>query len=133
MIRDMLCDEFQNAVDDLLIRHYSILDILSKLTESSGRLNRAIVKSVTTCGCCKIDASKIQFPEEMASMEELKDHLDHHLRGQLCSSCEDIVFDEMGKLLFYVAALCNTLGINLYDVFLKEYKSAVALGVFNMR
>ncbi|MDO4540486.1 MAG: DUF1573 domain-containing protein [Syntrophomonadaceae bacterium] len=132
-MRDLLCDGFQDTVDELLIRHYSILDILSKLGESSARLNRAIVKSVTSCGCCRIDASKLNFPEDISSVDEIKAHLDHHLHGQLCQSCEDIVFDEMGKLLFYTAALCNTLNISLYDVFLKEYKSAVALGVFNMR
>jgi len=40
--------------------------------------------------------------------------------------------NELGKNLFYTAALCNILGLNLYDVFLHEYKKASALGVFNL-
>jgi hypothetical protein len=58
--------------------------------------------------------------------------LDNHLRGELCSNCEDVIVTEMGKLLFYSAALCNTLDLNLYDVFLEEYKKASTLGVFNL-
>lgn len=56
----------------------------------------------------------------------------NHLRGELCSNCEDVIVTEMGKLLFYSAALCNTLDLNLYDVFLEEYKKASTLGVFNL-
>ena len=132
-MKDLLCGEFQNTVADLTIRHNSILDIMSKLSESSARVNRAVVKSVTDCGCNQIEACKIQFPEDMTSIEDLKLHLDNHLRGQLCSSCESILFEELGKMLFYVTALCNCMNINLYDVFLKEYKAASALGVYNMR
>ncbi|HZK43004.1 MAG TPA: DUF1573 domain-containing protein [Syntrophomonadaceae bacterium] len=131
-MKDLICDGFQNSVDDLLIRHHSILDILSKLSESSCRVNRAVTKSVTDCGCMKIQAEKIQVPEHIDSYEDMKAFLDNHLRGDLCSNCNDIVTSELGKLLFYTAALCNALDINLYDVFLMEYKKANTLGVFNM-
>jgi hypothetical protein len=131
-VKDLICDEFQNVVGDLLIRHRSICDILSKLSESTCRVNRALVKSVTDCGCVSIKASKIQVPESIESFEELKEYLDSHLRGELCANCEDIITTELGKLFFYSAALCNTLNINMYDVFLKEYKKASTLGVFNL-
>ena len=58
--------------------------------------------------------------------------MDNPLRGELCPNCEEIIISEMGKLLFYSAALCNVLNISLYDVFIKEYKEASTLGIFNM-
>ncbi|MGR6837398.1 DUF1573 domain-containing protein [Syntrophomonas erecta] len=131
-MKDLICDEFQNVVGDLLIRHRSILDILSKLAESSCRVNRAVTKAVTECGCLAINAEKIQIPDDIESFEELRKYLDNHLKGKLCPNCEDVIIGEMGKLLFYTAALCNTLDINLYDVFIKEYKKSSTLGVFNL-
>ena len=74
-----------------------------------------------------IKASKIQVPESIESFEELKEYLDSHLRGELCANCEDIITTELGKLFFYSAALCNTLNINMYDVFLQEYKRLTTL------
>jgi len=132
-MKDLICDEFQYVVGDLLIRHHSILDVLSKLSESTCRVNRAIVKSVTECGCISIEAEKLQIPEQVQSFEELKDHLDNHLRGKICTNCEEVIMNELGKLLFYTAALCNTLDINMYDVFINEYNKASTLGVFNLR
>lgn len=132
LLRDLICDEFQNVVGELLIRHHSILDVLSKLSESSARVNRAVIKAVTECGCLSVEAKKVKLPEDIQSIEELRSFLDSHLRGQMCSNCEEVVEAELGKLMFYTAALCNLLGINLYDVFIKEYKQATSLGIFNL-
>lgn len=131
-MKDLICSEFQNVVGDLLIRHHSILDILSKLSEATCRVNRAVTKSVTECGCMKIAAEKISIPEDIDSFSELKSYLDSHLRGELCPNCQDIVISELGKLLFYTAALCNTLDLNMYDIFIEEYKKSSTLGIFNM-
>ena len=132
-MKDLICDEFQNTVSNLLIRHHSVLDVTSKLSEATARVNRSVTKAVTDCGCVSIQAQKIQLPDNIGSINELKSYLDNHLRGQLCPQCEDVISSELGKLLFYTAALCNTLNINLYDVFIKEYKEAEALGVYNLR
>ncbi|HPF43513.1 MAG TPA: DUF1573 domain-containing protein [Syntrophomonadaceae bacterium] len=131
-MKDLICDEFQNVVGDLLIRHRSILDVLSKLSEATSRVNRAVSKSVTECGCVSIQAEKLQLPEGIDSFDQLRECLDDHMRGVLCEHCQEVISSELGKMLFYTAALCNTLDLNLYDVFLKEYKKASALGVFNM-
>jgi len=131
-MKDLICDEFQNAVGDLLIRHHSVIDVLTKLAESSCRVNRAVIKSVTDCGCVSIQAEKIEIPDHLESVAELKLCLDSHLRGELCPHCDEVVVGELGKLLFYTAALCNILDINLYDVFIKEHKKSLALGYFNM-
>jgi len=131
-MKDLICDEFQNTVGDLLIRHHSVVDVLTKLSESSCRVNRAVIKSVTDCGCVSIEAQKIDIPDHLETVAELKACLDNHLRGELCPHCEEVVMSELGKLLFYIAALCNVLDINLYDVFIKEHKKSQALGFFNM-
>jgi hypothetical protein len=130
-MKDLICDEFQNTVAELLIRHHSILDVLSKLQEACARVHRATAKSVTGCGCISIEAKKKQIPPD-ASLFDLKNYLESHLRGQLCPSCREIVETEIGKTLFYLTALCNLLDLNLYDIFLKEHKKLSTLRVFNL-
>lgn len=130
-MKDLLCDEFQNTVSELLIRHQSILDVLSKLQEASSRINRSVTKAVTSCGCIKVRAEKKGIPEDV-SLAELRSYLDSHLNGKLCASCQEIVETELGRALFYMAALCNHLDINLYDVFIKEHKKLSTLRFFNL-
>ncbi len=129
-MKDLLCDEFQNTVSELLIRHQSILDVLSKLQEASARINRAVTKAVTSCGCIKVNAEKRSVPNNI-SISELKGYIDSHLNGQLCPNCQEIVEAEIGRDLFYLAALCNHLDLNLYDVFIKEHKKLSTLRFFN--
>ena len=129
-MKDILLDQFQETVDETLIRHRSVLDIMSKSPEANARINRAISKAITTCGCISIHASKQCIPSDI-SLQELRDHMDPHMRGELCEHCKEIVEAELGSQLFYLAALCNVLGLNLYDVLLKEQKKLSALGIFN--
>ena len=60
-MKDIIFDNFQNSVNNSLLRHKSILDILSKYAESNARVNRAIAKSVTNCGCIKINAMQAMY------------------------------------------------------------------------
>ncbi|SHN53024.1 DUF1573 domain-containing protein [Desulfitobacterium chlororespirans] len=126
-----LTDRYQILVESLLIRHQSVLDILTKGQEASARVNRAVVKTVTDCGCLSIDARKKPIPEE-ASFSDLKSLLDSQLDGELCESCKDIIETELGKQLFYIAALANTLGISLDDVIQKEETRLATLTIFNL-
>ena len=130
-MKDLLCDGFQETVNDYLIRHRSILDVLSKLSETSGRINRAVAKAVTTCGCIRIEAGKQVIPPELGSLESLKEHMKTHVEGKLCDHCREILEDEIGRNLFYLAALCNLLDLNLYDILLKEQERVACLGIFN--
>ncbi|TDA70159.1 MAG: DUF1573 domain-containing protein [Clostridia bacterium] len=127
----LTCDEFQKAVAQYTIRHKSILDIMSKAQDANARLNRAVTKAATTCGCIRIETIKKPIPED-ASLEDLSDLLDNHLRGSLCEDCRDMVENEMGKLLFYLAALCNTVGLDLNSVMAKEDNQLKTLRVFNL-
>lgn len=126
-----LTDRYQTLVQSLLIRHQSVLDILTKGQEASARVNRAVVKTVTNCGCLGIDAHKKPIPEE-ASLSDLKNLLDSQIDGQLCENCKDIIETELGKQIFYIAALANTLGISLYEVIEKEENRLSTLTIFNL-
>lgn len=122
---------FQETVSQFLIRHRSILDVQTKLTEAAARVNRAVAKSVTTCGCINIDAGRQRFPADV-SLRDVRDLLATHLNGEMCEKCREVVETEIGATLFYLAALCSLLDLNLRDVLEKEYRRVNALGVFNL-
>ncbi|MDI6812701.1 MAG: MazG nucleotide pyrophosphohydrolase domain-containing protein [Desulfitobacteriaceae bacterium] len=126
-----LTENFQDTVKSLLIRHQSVLDILTKGQEASARVNRAVVKSVTSCGCLAIDAHKKPIPEN-ATLYDLKALLDSNVQGNLCDNCRETIESELGKQLFYIAALANTLDISLDEVFEREMKKLSTLTIFNM-
>lgn len=130
-MKDVIYDEFQDKVDEVLIRHASLLDILSKLSDAESKSSRAVIKSITRCGCLSLDATKTQLPKD-ANYDDLKEYRADHIQGSLCSTCREKIEEELGNLEFYVAALCNSLGISLYDVMLKEYKKINTLGKFSL-
>jgi len=131
-INDILMEDFQGVVGEMLIRNRSILDVLTKIQSSEGRVNRAVVKSVTHCGCIQIDGKKQAFPKE-ASMNELSELVSTQVKGELCPECRQTIEKEIGGALFYLAALCNALGISLYDVILKEKEALDTLGSYSLR
>ncbi|HHV07415.1 MAG TPA: DUF1573 domain-containing protein [Firmicutes bacterium] len=130
-MKDLICLEFQDSVSKCLLRHRSILDVLSKLQEATARTNRAVAKSVTCCGCIEIQGSKQRIPAE-ASLGEADRFLSTHLEGELCVNCREQVEEELGTILFYLAGLCNLLDISLYDLLVKEQKKLYSLGPFTL-
>lgn len=134
-MKDVIFDDFQNAVDESLLRHKSILDIMTKLQESNGRINRAVAKSITNCGCIEVSAKKQQLSEENIdiNIESLKDCLKTHINGNLCDNCRGVLEHEIGNSLFYLSSLCNILDLNLYDILLKEYDKIKTLGKYSFR
>lgn len=125
------CDSFQEQVSDLLIRHKSILDSISKKDDYNSRINRAIAKSVTICGCISIHAEKQKYDGE--EFGNLSKNLDSHLHGQLCDNCREVLESEIGNYLFYLTSVCNTLDLNLYDILIDEYERNKLLGVFSLK
>ncbi len=122
---------FEKTVISFLLRHQSILDLMSKYQETCGRANRAITKSVTTCGCIKIKAQKQPLPPN-ANIDDLKKLFSTHLEGTLCENCREIITGELGKNIFYLTALCHTLGISLQEILEEENSKVKTLGKFNM-
>lgn len=132
-MKDVIFDDFQNSVNESLLRHKSILDIITKLQESESRISRAVAKSVTNCGCLEIDAKKQKSPEEVDDFEALDNCLKTHVKGSLCDNCREVIQSEIGNNLFYLTSLCNVLDINLYDVLIKEYDKINTLGKYTLR
>ena len=126
-----LCNDFQEQVDNVLIRHKSILDIITKLDQYSARINRAVAKSVTSCGCISICATKQDYSKD--SLEKLKDSVQSHVEGVLCDGCREVIDKEIGSYIFYLAALCNTLDLNLDSILSKEYDIIKTLGLFSLK
>lgn len=131
-MKDIIFDDFQNSVNDSLLRHKSILDLITKYSESSARVNRAVAKSVTNCGCIEINATKQSIPSE-DSIDSIYNCLNSHISGDLCDNCREVIEREIGNNIFYLTALCNSLNINLYDVLLKESDKISTLGKFTFR
>ncbi|HOB20011.1 MAG TPA: DUF1573 domain-containing protein [Candidatus Atribacteria bacterium] len=125
-------EDFQSLVDSHLLRHRSLLDIMTKYQESASRVNRALAKAVTSCGCVEIHAKKQEIPDDV-SLSGLKAYMDSHLRGELCDQCRDVIEKELGNQLFFMASLANLLGIRLDEVLEKEEKKMDTLGVYGLR
>ncbi|TDT51253.1 DUF1573 domain-containing protein [Fonticella tunisiensis] len=130
-MKDIIVDDFQNSVSQSLIRHKSIIDIMTKIGESSSRINRALAKSVTNCGCIEINAHKQSLPED-ASLDQIGNILSYQVDGKMCSNCREVLEEEIGTLLYYIAALSESLDINLFDIILKQYGKIQTLGKFSM-
>ncbi len=124
-------NDFQEQVSQFLVRHRSLLDIMTKMQEYNARINRAVVKSVTNCGCISIDAKKQDFSVE--SYGDLAQHMDNHLHGEICDNCREVIGEEIGNHLFYLAALCNTLDLDLMEILNKEYDKNNTLGIYSLR
>ncbi|TMJ10036.1 MAG: DUF1573 domain-containing protein [Bacillati bacterium ANGP1] len=122
---------FQDQVDTYLIRHRSILDVLSKLDESTARINRAVAKAVTMCGCITINATKQQYPVDV-SLADVKAYLNTHLSGALCDRCRETLETEIGSSLFFTAGLCSLLDLQLEKIQEKQHSRVKTLGVFNL-
>ena len=124
-------DQFQDKVSELLIRHRSIMDALTKFQESTALINRAIAKTVTNCGCLSVSASKQSCPPEV-DLKDCQKYMDSHLQGELCEQCREAIEEELGNHLFYLTGICSLLDIELADVFGKEFKRISTLGFFNL-
>jgi len=122
---------FQKSVDQFLIQHRSILDLMSKYQESNSRVNRAIAKAVTQCGCIKIKAEKQTIPSN-AKLREIHKFMDTHIEGSLCGNCKEIIETELGSSLFYTTAICNILNLDFNKIIKKEEERISTLGIYNL-
>lgn len=131
-MKAIIIDEFQYTANEILIRNKSILDLITKFQDTNARVNRAVVKSATQCGCIKINAEKQPFLEG-EDFEEVLNAMETHVEGSLCDNCRDMIEKEIGRNLFYLASICNTLDLNLYDIIIKELERIKVLGKYSLR
>ncbi len=133
MEKEIISSELQDQISDILVRHRSILDVMTKLEESNSRINRAIAKSVTHCGCININASKQELPtDDKSTFSESKEYFKQHVDGELCPTCKEIIEKEIGNHMFYVGGVCNTLDIDLNHAVSKELDKMSTLGVYSL-
>mgnify|MGYP000717432425 FL=1 len=134
MVETSELEQFQNFIDDLVLRNKSILDQMTKLQDASARLNRTLSKSATTCGCIKMNIIKQQLDfAHITSPEELKSLLSTHIEGYPCPECNEAIEKEMGRVLFYLAAIATTLGISLSSVLENEKTRTNLLGNYSLK
>ena len=125
------CSIFQDYVSNAQFRNKSILDIVTKLSEQTAMLDRAVFKSVTHCGCIKINAEKQVICNDK-TIEENKCILKSHVQGDLCPKCKEKIEEEMGDLIFYLVSLCDTLDIKLSDVISQKLDYLKTLGIYSL-
>ena len=131
-MKNIIINDFQSLVDELAARNKSLLDTISKSQETNARVNRAIVKAITHCGCIKLNAEKQHLPKD-TDLSEMHSYISTQIEGELCPKCRDIVETELGSNLFYLSSLCNALDLNLYDVLIRESERLETLGKFHLR
>jgi NTP pyrophosphatase (non-canonical NTP hydrolase) len=56
--------------------------------------------------------------------------MDSHIKGELCEHCREIIAEEIGNHLFYLAALCNLLDYDLEELIGSEFNRISTLGHF---
>ncbi len=125
------CRDFQKTVSLHLIRHRSILDVMTKYQDACSRVNRAIAKAVTSCGCLQIRAGKQPLPANV-SLAEMSEYVKTHLEGHLCPNCAEVIEEELGKCMFFLAAICTLTGIDLYETIEKENDRIKTLGLYSL-
>ncbi|MBB6636533.1 DUF1573 domain-containing protein [Cohnella thailandensis] len=123
--------EFQQQVSELLLRHRSLLDVVTKYSQANASVNRAVSKAITECGCIELNARHQGFTEDLP-LDQAMRQSKSHMAGELCENCRDAIRSELGKNMFYMSALGNLLGISLEDVVAKESDKCSTLGLFNM-
>lgn len=124
-------DEFQKKVSSLLVRNSNILDILTKCQISCGKLCRSTVKSATGCGCVDISGEKSLSAFSLSKDFDAKEA--SGMNGSLCGACKSRVENEIGEMLFYIAGMCNALGLNMNDIMQKEIKNVEVLGKYSLK
>lgn len=130
-MREADCVEFQRTVAEYLVRNRSILDVMTKLQDAATRVNRALAKTVTSCGCLRVEASKQQLPED-ASFSQVADYVKSHIEGKMCPNCADVIETELGNALFYMTAICCLLDLDLQSVLDRENDRINTLGVYSL-
>ena len=107
-------EDFQEKVKSLLVRNSNVLDILTKCQISCGKICRSTVRSATGCGCIQINGEKNQTPLENPGSG---------ISGTLCQECLGVIQNEIGENLFYIASLCNALGLSMAQIMQHEIKN----------
>lgn len=124
-MKTSLTEDFQKTIAKFHIWNKSILDILSKLSAATAKVERATAKAVTSCGCIEIEGKK-----SIVTFEKKEN--DSQIRGVLCEECKAELEREIGENLYYMLSLCNALELNIDKIIIKESERVKTLGKYNL-
>lgn len=120
----------QQKANEYLIVNPAALQIMLQMQLNAARLHQSLLKAANTCGCIKLGTAKMPALPDDADWQTLKSQPTGDDFSSLCPECREELADRLGSLLFYAAALCNTLGIQLGDVCEHEIEKLDLLGYF---
>lgn len=121
-----ILEEFQYLTEEQLKRNSSLLDLMTKNEVTGGKVNRALSKAITHCGCIRLSAGRHGRGETT-----LKERA--QITGNLCDTCREELERMIGEHLFYLTGILNPLNLSLYDIVLTELKRQKMLGKYNLR
>lgn len=125
-----LSEDFQDKVALLIARNNNLLDILTKYQDCCSKTCRTVVKSATGCGCIKISAEKTAI--NLNTVKEMSPKDLSGTSGTICHYCKERIENEIGESLFYIAGLCNALGLSMNEIAKKEIKNVEMLGKYSL-
>lgn len=132
-LNNTITEEFQCTVRENDFFNKNILEQLAKLQEVSAKLNKTIIRACTHCGCIEINANnKLYSYDDDINFDMIKLLDPHHISGDLCEDCKDLIEKNIGSCLYYLACISNSFDLNLNEVLLKEMNKINILGKFNI-
>ena len=123
-------EDFQSKVSLLISRNNNLLDILTKHQDCCSKTARSVIKSATGCGCLTITAEKTAI--NLNTVKKMSPRDLSGTEGTLCPYCKDRIENEIGESLFYLAGLCNALGLSMTDIAKKEIRNVEMLGKYSL-
>ena len=133
-IQDIATDTLQFSIEEYQCLNKSILEQMAKLNEYANNLNKSIIKSCIQCGCLKIQTEKScyesTYDKDITTNSTFIN--DNNCIGTPCKDCAEQFEKNIGGCLYYLASLCNTLDLNLYDIILKELDKINILRKYNI-
>ena len=119
----------QQKAKEYLIINPAALQIMLQMQLNATRLHQSLLKAANTCGCIKLGTSKAPVPPD-ADWPTLKNQPTGDDFTGLCPSCREELTERLGSLLFYTAALANSLNLDLGSVCEHEIDKLDLLGYF---
>ncbi len=125
-MNEFILEEFQYLTEEQLRRNAGLPDLMTKLETTGGKINRAVSKAMTHCGCIRYGSEK-PLEEEHSAKERAG------IGGDLCETCREEFERAVGEHLFYLAGLLGALDISLYDMICAEISRQKMIGKYSLR
>lgn len=124
-MEQFILEEFRCVVEEALQYNGNYLDLITKLHMSHAKMSRAAAKAITQCGCVVFDGAASKYGKTTKERAGF--------RGQMCDICREELEKAAGEHLFYLSGFLSAVGIDLYDIYLKELNRQKLLGKYSLR